>query len=377
LTQKKAYLEYIEAKEKAKKAEENQPEQKNDGKETAAQAAARKANKKKEKAERASDAKSIAAAAAVADAAVAEIERDEAEAIAEAFQFPSYSKEIGEWNEARPKLLRRIRMIEQLDFEIADKDKEIAGEEKKIEAKRKAQIDFVRKLTKQLTEDKVEFKNTRFLSSGCERHWPDARGVFHNEDHSVFVRVNEQDHMRVVSICDQDEKKKENKQDIQGAFKRLVGVLNGVSDYLGKTVDHKGEKKQSLQYMGDDHLGYVVTCPSSLGTGLCASALVKIPKLSQEEDFDQRLEHLGLQKRIHIMGLQDCKSNQGNEGKPDIEGKADDQEKELCKGYWNLSNAQCYGETEVDLMNRVIEGIRQCIQWEIKKENGEDLEPLE
>merc|ERR1711890_188489 len=96
---KKAFLEYKAAEKKAKTAEEAVPaDQKKDDKETAAQAAAKKAKRRKEKHERKPNALSIKAAAAVADAAVAEIERDEAEAMAEAFQFPSYSKEIGEWN---------------------------------------------------------------------------------------------------------------------------------------------------------------------------------------------------------------------------------------------------------------------------------------
>jgi len=213
------------------------------------------------------------------------------------------------------------------------------GKEKK---KKQKQLKFVKELTKQLNEEKVEFKNTRFLSSGCERHWPDARGFFHNENHSIFVRVNEQDHMRVVSAQEKD--------DIQGAFKRLVGVCDGVEWVLNKNNRH---------FMRTDHLGYIVTCPSSLGTGLCASALVKIPKLSQQDDFKDRLEKLGLQGRIKIMGLQHCVENKANEG------------------YWNLSNAECYGKTEVQLMNIVIKGIRKCIEWEKKLESDQDLEDVD
>jgi len=345
---KKAFLEYKQAEAKAKTAEDAVPtDQKNkDGKETAAQAAAKKAKRRKESKEKRSDAAAIAAAAAVADAAVAEVERDEAEAMADSFQFPSYSKEIGEWNEARPKLLRRIRMIEQLDFEAVRDDDEELTDEKKREEKRVKQIKFVNSLVKQLNEEKVEFKNTRFLSSGCERHWPDARGFFHNKDHTIFVRVNEQDHMRVVSA--------QEGEDIQGAFKRLVGVVNGVETVL---------KNNNRQFMRSDHLGYVVTCPSSLGTGLCASALVKIPKLSKLADFQDRIKALGLQARIKIMGLQHCVDNKGND--------------DLNEGYWNLSNAQCYGNTEVELMNTVINGIRKCIELEKKLERGEDLDEMD
>ena len=31
--------------------------------------------------------------------------------------------------------------------------------------------------------------STLLLSSGCGRHWPDARGIFHNEDENFFVWV--------------------------------------------------------------------------------------------------------------------------------------------------------------------------------------------
>ena len=33
--------------------------------------------------------------------------------------------------------------------------------------------------------------STLLLSSGCGRHWPDARGIFHNEAMNLFVWVNE------------------------------------------------------------------------------------------------------------------------------------------------------------------------------------------
>merc|ERR1712176_1243780 len=42
--------------------------------------------------------------------------------------------------------------------------------------------------------------STLLLSSGCGRHWPDARGIFHNEAQNFFVWVNEEDQMRIVSM---------------------------------------------------------------------------------------------------------------------------------------------------------------------------------
>ena len=57
-------------------------------------------------------------------------------------------------------------------------------------------------------------------------------------------------------------------------------------------------KKQGLEYMWNEHLGYVFTCPSNLGTGLRAGVHVKIPHMSKDEKrLDKILDLLRLQKR--------------------------------------------------------------------------------
>merc|ERR1712185_850130 len=42
--------------------------------------------------------------------------------------------------------------------------------------------------------------STLLLASGMGRHWPDARGVFHNNEKSLFVCFGEEDHRRIVSM---------------------------------------------------------------------------------------------------------------------------------------------------------------------------------
>ena len=42
--------------------------------------------------------------------------------------------------------------------------------------------------------------STHLLSAGMGRHWPDARGIFQNNDANMFVWVNEEDHLRIVSM---------------------------------------------------------------------------------------------------------------------------------------------------------------------------------
>merc|ERR1712036_203507 len=42
--------------------------------------------------------------------------------------------------------------------------------------------------------------STLLLSSGCGRHWPDGRGIFHNDAGNFFCWVNEEDQMRIISM---------------------------------------------------------------------------------------------------------------------------------------------------------------------------------
>jgi len=42
--------------------------------------------------------------------------------------------------------------------------------------------------------------STLLLASGMGRHWPDGRGIFCNDKRNLFVWLNEEDHMRIVSM---------------------------------------------------------------------------------------------------------------------------------------------------------------------------------
>lgn len=49
--------------------------------------------------------------------------------------------------------------------------------------------------------------------------------------------------------------------------------------------------------MWNEHLGYVLTCPSNLGTGLRGGVHVKLGHLSKHPKFEEILKRLRLQKR--------------------------------------------------------------------------------
>ena len=54
----------------------------------------------------------------------------------------------------------------------------------------------------QLVEDHFLFKEgDRFLEAcGLNRDWPDGRGIFHNEEKTFLVWVNEEDQLRIISM---------------------------------------------------------------------------------------------------------------------------------------------------------------------------------
>ena len=56
-------------------------------------------------------------------------------------------------------------------------------------------------------------------------------------------------------------------------------------------------EKEGHGFMWNQHLGYILTCPSNLGTGLRAGVHVKLPLLSQDKRFDAILDSYRLQKR--------------------------------------------------------------------------------
>ena len=83
------------------------------------------------------------------------------------------------------------------------------------------------------------------------RDWPDARGIWHNEAKNFLVWINEEDHTRMISM--------ETGGNMAGVFRRFCEGINKVESLI---------KGDGYEFMWNEHLGYVLTCPSNLGTGL-------------------------------------------------------------------------------------------------------------
>jgi len=176
--------------------------------------------------------------------------------------------------------------------------------------------------------------STLLLSSGCGRHWPDARGIFHNEAQNFFVWINEEDQMRIVSMQKGDA--------VVEIFKRFSAATEGIQKVL---------KTEGYDFMHNDHLGWVLTCPSNLGTGLRAGAMVKVPHVSGRADFKDTLAKMGLQAR-GTAGVDSASTG----------------------GTWDISNADRLGKSETQLVNIFIEGVSQLIRWEQDLEGGKNID---
>merc|ERR1711998_575669 len=154
--------------------------------------------------------------------------------------------------------------------------------------------------------------------------------------------LNEEDHLRIVSMQgSRSECTPEGKQ-IKEVTARFIRACDEVQKVF---------KAAGSDFMHNDHLGWVLTCPSNLGTGLRAGTMVMLPKLSAREDWKAICKSMGLQAR----------------GTGGVDSAS-------TGGTWDVSNADRIGKGEVDLVNTLIEGAAQLVKWETALEAGKDEE---
>merc|ERR1719313_1280747 len=180
--------------------------------------------------------------------------------------------------------------------------------------------------------------STLLLASGMGRHWPDARGVFHNDAKNLFVWFGEEDHLRIVSMQGSRSTPTKEGKDIREVTARFMRACDAVQKVL---------KAEGSDFMHDKNLGWILTCPSNLGTGLRAGTMVKLPKVSARPDWKKLIGAMGLQ--VRGTGGVDSASTGGT---------------------WDVSNADRIGKGEVDLVNILIEGAAQLVKWESMYDNG-------
>jgi len=182
------------------------------------------------------------------------------------------------------------------------------------------------------------------IASGMARDWPDARGFFINEDKTLVVWVNEEDHSRIVSMQQGDQGT--GGCDMYGVFERFCKAINAIEVEL---------KKDGYEYMFSDHLGYILTCPSNLGTGIRAGCHVRLPLLQKHPKFKNLISALRLQKR----GTGGVDTNTGSD-----------------EGWCDISNADRMGSTELQLVQNVVNGIHLLCEMEEALEQKKDISDM-
>ncbi|EDW80113.1 uncharacterized protein Dwil_GK24279 [Drosophila willistoni] len=163
----------------------------------------------------------------------------------------------------------------------------------------------------------------RFLeAAGASRFWPAGRGIYFNKARNFLVWVNEEDHIRIISM--------EKGGDLGKVYDRMLGGVEA----LGK----------HLHFSRDDRLGFLTFCPTNLGTTIRASVHIKLPNLNKNKD---ELQKLATKYNLQVRGT----SGEHSEAKG---------------GVHDISNKRRMGLTEYEAVKEMYDGIRALIDAECK-----------
>merc|ERR1711957_67198 len=173
-----------------------------------------------------------------------------------------------------------------------------------------------------LIADHFLFKGgDKYLEScGLEREWPEARGIFHNDAKTFLVWVNEEDQLRIISM--------QMGAGIKEVFDRLCRAATII--------------EKVCAFAHDDHLGYITSCPTNLGTAMRGSVHIKLPKLAKQKDEFNKIAD---QFHVQIRGIHGEHS------------ESDD-------GTYDISNKRRLGMGEAALVQDMIDGVHAMIEAE-------------
>ena len=167
----------------------------------------------------------------------------------------------------------------------------------------------------------------RFLeAAGLNRDWPNGRGIFHNNDKTFLVWINEEDHLRIISM--------QQGGDIKEVFVRLVKAIE--------------KMQQKINFAYHKHLGYITTCPTNLGTAMRASVHIKLPNLGKNKKIFQ---DIAKKYNVQIRGI--------------------DGEHSKSKGaIYDISNKRRLGISEVQCVQDMYRGVVALIKKEKELERN-------
>ena len=169
--------------------------------------------------------------------------------------------------------------------------------------------------------------------AGAARSWPNNRGIFHNEAQTALAWVNEEDHCRIISM--------ELKGNIRSVFERFCNLSNALKD----AAEANGTK-----LMWNETLGFLGTCPSNLGTGLRASVMIRLPEFNKLMESENHEDKELLETVCAAYDLQP----RGSAGEHSA----------AVGAKFDVSNKQRLGFSEVQLVQKMIDGVTKVIHYE-------------
>jgi len=181
---------------------------------------------------------------------------------------------------------------------------------------------MTKEVQQQLIDDHFLFKEgDRFLqhANAC-RYWPSGRGIFHNEKKNFLVWVNEEDHLRIISM--------QMGGDLGEVYRRWVSAVNSI--------------EKLVKFSHHDRLGFLTFCPTNLGTTVRASVHIKVPKLAKDYS---KLEAVAAKYSLQVRGTAG-------------------EHTESVGGVYDISNKRRMGLTEFEAVKEMQDGILEIIKAE-------------
>jgi len=174
------------------------------------------------------------------------------------------------------------------------------------------------------------------VNSGAVRDWPDARGIWHNNEKTFLIWINEEDQCRIIAM--------QSGGDVKATFERFGRGLTKIADLM---------KEKGHEWAWSERLGYICTCPSNLGTGMRASVHIQLHKLSKDARFEDIILGLHLQKR-------------GTGG----------EHTDAVDDIYDISNRARLKKSEREFVQLLIDGVEKLIEMEKRLADGKSIDDL-
>jgi len=183
--------------------------------------------------------------------------------------------------------------------------------------------DILKSKTNSLKSNSFPKRGDRFQeAAGVTRDFPDSRGVFLANNQKFMIWINEEDHLRIISM--------EPGSDLSGVFNRLSKAISIL--------------EKSLKFSFSKKYGFLTACPSNIGISMRASVHIKLPMLNKQK---KALYKTVEQNKLQIRGTSGEKSNIEN-------------------AIFDISNKQRLGINENDCLAILSKGIKEIIMLEQK-----------